>query len=109
VDQALSKLAKTPLPPLKFFTTSKEGEATQTVEAPRGENLHYLVAGKNTPKFIRVRAPTFANLSAIPTMMKGLTLSDVPVVISSIDPCFACTDRISVVNIHDKTIREVEL
>ncbi len=109
LNQLLSNLPKGKISKQGLFLKSKEGEKTTVIEAPRGENFHFVIAGKNTPKFVRVRPPTFANLSAIPHMMKGLSLSDVPLVISSIDPCFACTDRVIVMDLNSKTIKEVEM
>ena len=94
---------------IEKFYKSKEGEASQAVEAPCGENFHYVVAGKLMLKFIRVRPPTFANLSVVPKMLKGMTVSDVPVIISSIDPCFACTDRVILVDEKSRTVREVQM
>ena len=109
IEQALSNLPKGRISKPELFLISKEGKALTSIEAPRGENFHFVIAGKNTPKFVRVRPPTFANLSAIPHLMKGLSLSDVPIVISSIDPCFACTDRVIVMDLDSQTIKEVEM
>jgi Ni,Fe-hydrogenase III large subunit len=110
VDQILSDLPKGPLSSRQGeLLASKTGQAVQTVEAPRGENFHYVSAGKATPSFVRVRPPTFSNLSVIPLMLKGLSISDVPIVINSIDPCFACTDRVVVIDKNQQSIREVEM
>jgi len=70
-----------------------------TVEAPRGEAIHYLVTGgDNRPERWRVRAPTYANLQALPYMIKDETIADVPITLGSMDPCFSCTERVEVVN-----------
>ncbi|MBR9680417.1 MAG: NADH dehydrogenase subunit [Candidatus Altiarchaeota archaeon] len=107
--QILDELPRKKIEPAKPIYTSKEGEASQIVEAPRGENFHFLQSGIQTPKFFRARPPTFANMVAIPSMLKGGTMSDVPIVISSIDPCFACTDRVIVIDRSTKTTREVSI
>ncbi|HDR53742.1 MAG TPA: NADH dehydrogenase subunit [archaeon] len=109
LEQIVNGLPKGKLTSVNSFTKSRLGEATQSVEAPRGENFHFVRAGELTPQFLRVRPPTFANLSVIPEMLKGRMVSDVPVVISSIDPCFACTDRVILIDRSDKSIREVQL
>ncbi len=88
---------------------SREGVAEAVVEAPRGENFHYLRAGKLAPAFLRVRPPTFANLPALSVMLKGMTMSDLPVVVNSLDPCFACLDRTVVVDRDTGKRREVSL
>ena len=70
-----------------------------TVEAPRGEAIHYVVTGgDNRPERWRVRAPTYANLQALPYMIKDETIADVPITLGSMDPCFSCTERVEVVN-----------
>jgi ech hydrogenase subunit E len=70
------------------------GEVFFRVEQPRGELFYYIKAGGQ--KFLdrlRIRTPTFANLPALLTLLPGLWLSDVPVVVLSIDPCISCTER----------------
>ncbi len=70
-----------------------------TVEAPRGEAIHYvLTGGDNRPDRWRVRAPTYPNLQALPFMIKDETVADVPITLGSMDPCFSCTERVEVVN-----------
>ena len=72
-----------------------------TVEAPRGEAIHYLLTGgDNRPDRWRVRAPTYNNLQALPYMIKGETIADVPIILGSMDPCFSCTERVEVVNMR---------
>jgi Ni,Fe-hydrogenase III large subunit len=71
-----------------------DGEVISRVEQPRGEVLYYLRA--NGTKFlsrVRVRTPTFANIPALLHMLPGHLLSDVPVLILTIDPCISCTER----------------
>jgi ech hydrogenase subunit E len=71
-----------------------EGEVVSRVEQPRGEVFYYLKAnGTKNLERLRVRTPTFANIPALVTMLPGMWLSDVPVVVLSIDPCISCTER----------------
>ena len=73
-------------------------EGMCTVEAPRGEAIHYVLTGEsNRPERWRVRAPTYPNLQAIPAMIQGVEIADVPITIGSIDPCFSCTERVEVI------------
>jgi membrane-bound hydrogenase subunit alpha len=78
--------------------TDAAGEGIGRVEAPRGEDIHYvrLEAGESTLATWKVRAPTYVNLMAVPTMLKGMQIADVPIVFASIDPCQSCTNRIVV-------------
>ncbi len=75
-------------------TGTPEGEYFMRVEQPRGEVVYYVKA--NGSKFLerfRVRTPTFANIPAMVTMMKGAHLADVASIILTIDPCISCTER----------------
>ncbi len=72
-----------------------------TVEAPRGEAIHYLITGENNrPERWRVRAPTYQNLQALPLMIKDETIADVPITLGSMDPCFSCTERVETVDVR---------
>lgn len=75
-------------------------EGMCVVEAPRGEAIHYVLTGAdNHLERWRVRAPTYPNLQAVPVMIKGAAIADVPISIGSYDPCFSCTERMEVVDI----------
>ncbi len=83
---------------LKTGLEFRDGETVGRVEAPRGENLHFVSIKEGRIARVRVRPPTFANFSAVPYMLLGERTADIPVVILSIDPCFSCMDRIAVYN-----------
>ncbi|MCK7478174.1 MAG: NADH-quinone oxidoreductase subunit C [Candidatus Moduliflexus flocculans] len=79
------------LPPLRH--------AVSMVEAPRGESVHYVITGEeNRPERWRVRAPTYPNLQAVPSMLLDNQFADFPIIVGQIDPCFSCTDRVAVVD-----------
>ncbi len=70
------------------------GEAIVRVEAPRGEDIHFVRSnGTDKPDRIRVRAPSECNWHGMQHMLEGGYLSDVPITIAAIDPCYSCTDR----------------
>ncbi|HWQ58921.1 MAG TPA: nickel-dependent hydrogenase large subunit [Clostridia bacterium] len=70
------------------------GEILCRVEAPRGEDIHYVRSnGTDTPDRVRVRAPSEANWHGMSHMLEGFHLADVPIIIAAIDPCYSCTDR----------------
>jgi Ni,Fe-hydrogenase III large subunit len=74
-------------------------EGIRVVEAPRGESVHYVLTGEdNRPYRWKVRAPTYMNMEAVPAMIQGMELADVPIAIASFDPCFSCTERLEVVD-----------
>jgi len=73
-----------------------KGENASHVEAPRGELFYFVKSnGGRMPERVKVRTPTLANLPSALEMLKGHTLADVPVVLTGIDPCFGCMDRLS--------------
>jgi hypothetical protein len=53
----------------------------------------------------RVRAPTYANLQALATSLRGMTIADVPITLGSMDPCFSCTERMQVVDVRSGRVR----
>lgn len=75
-------------------TGNPNGEYAARTEQPRGEVVYYVKANgtRNLQRF-RVRTPTFANLPAMLTLLKGCDLADVPVIVLTIDPCISCTER----------------
>jgi len=81
--------------------TKAEGEGVGRAEAPRGEVIHYvrLEAGRETLSNWKIRAPTYVNLMAVPTILKGGQIADVPIAFASIDPCMSCTNRAIVVDL----------
>jgi len=76
------------------------------VEAPRGEAIHFvLTGGDNRPYRWRVRAPTYANLQAMPAMVAGANIADVPITLGSLDPCFSCTERLETIDRRTSEVR----
>ncbi len=71
-----------------------DGETFMRLEQPRGEVVYYLKANgtKNLERF-RARTPTFANIPAMISLVRGHDLADVPNIILTIDPCISCTER----------------
>ncbi len=78
----------------RFPWKLNEGEFVACVEAPRGELFYYLLSkGGLKPYRMRVRTPTYANISSLEVMLQDANIADVPVIIASIDPCISCLDR----------------
>ena len=70
------------------------GEALSRVEAPRGELFYYVRSnGTAYPERVKMRTPTFSNILSFAKIAKGGNIADVPVSLTSLDPCFSCTDR----------------
>ncbi|QQS49336.1 MAG: NADH dehydrogenase (quinone) subunit D [Acidobacteriota bacterium] len=70
------------------------GEVYQSIESARGELGYYVVSdGAERPYRVRVRAPSYVNLSALPAMVEGQLIADVVAVIGSIDIVLGDVDR----------------
>ncbi len=91
-------MAETKMPKLLRMLNDAAGEGVGRVEAPRGEDIHYVrMEARQTPLATwKVRAPTYVNLVAVPTMLKGMQIADVPITFASIDPCMSCTNRMTI-------------
>ena len=80
------------------------GESCIHVEAPRGELFYFVKSeGGSVPSRVKIRTPTMANLLTATVMLKGRPLADVPIVLTGMDPCFGCMDRVAVVDL-DKSV-----
>jgi len=70
------------------------GEVYMPIESARGEIGFYVVSdGQERPWRVRVRAPSYVNLSALPAMVEGGLIADVVAVIGSIDIVLGDVDR----------------
>ena len=71
-----------------------EGEVYVSVESPRGEFGCYLNSdGSSKPRRVHCRAPSFANLAALPLMAKGVFVADLVAIVGSIDILLGDVDR----------------
>jgi len=99
VKETLEKMPSGPYR-VNFPRSVPAGEATFHVEAPRGELFYFVKSsGGSVPERVKVRTSTLANILTATEMLKGHVLADVPVVLTGMDPCFGCMDRISVVDV----------
>jgi ech hydrogenase subunit E len=78
-------------------------ETISRVEAPRGELFYFIKSnGTDMPERVKVRTPTLANWGSVITTVVGHKLADVPMILSGIDPCFSCSDRMVSVIRNDR-------
>nr|WP_231716534.1 NADH-quinone oxidoreductase subunit B/C/D [Desulfosarcina alkanivorans] len=70
------------------------GQAYVACEIPRGEQGYFVVSdGLGCAYRMRIRAPGFANVQALPLMAKGWSLSDLITIIGSVDYILPDIDR----------------
>jgi Ni,Fe-hydrogenase III large subunit len=73
------------------------------VEAPRGEDIHWSMLGDNQKIYRwRCRASSYNNWPPLRYMLRNNTISDAPLIVASIDPCYSCTERVTVVDVRKK-------
>jgi NADH-quinone oxidoreductase subunit D len=81
----MAKIKKLKLPP---------GECNFTVEAARGSLSYYMVGdGSDTPYRLKIRVPSYSNLSPLPELCKGMLLSDLVTAMGSLDLVIPEIDR----------------
>ena len=74
--------------------TVPAGDAYVPVEGPRGEHGVYVVSdGTNRPWRIKMRAPSFMAIQALPKLVEGGLIADVVAVIGSTDVVMGDCDR----------------
>lgn len=70
------------------------GEAIAKCEAPRGELIYYVrMTDSPKPERVKWRVPSFPNWDALGIMLKKAKVSDIAIIVNSIDPCISCTER----------------
>ncbi len=70
------------------------GEVYHSTEVPKGELGFYIVStGGRSPYRLRIRSPSFNNLSTLPRLVEGGLVADVIANIASLDPVMGEVDR----------------
>ncbi len=97
IEQALEQLpAEGPIVPEKMprRLRTPPGEVYSKVESPRGEWGVYLVSkGGDKPWRLKMRSPSFCNLSALREMTIGQFLADAVMILGSMDIVLCDVDR----------------
>ncbi|SUI34080.1 Hydrogenase-3 component E [Serratia grimesii] len=102
IEFGLQTLPTGPLA-VEGFTYIPHRFALGFAEAPRGDDIHWSMTGDNQKLFRwRCRAATYANWPTLRYMLRGNTVSDAPLIIGSLDPCYSCTDRMTIVDVRKR-------
>lgn len=88
----------------EHFTYTPHKFGIGATEAPRGEDVHWAMTGDNQKCYRwRAKAATYSNWPVLRFMLRGNTISDAALIIGSMDPCYSCTDRVTVVDVNKRT------
>jgi NADH-quinone oxidoreductase subunit D len=96
IEQALDQIEPGPFHAEGFprLLKPRPGEAYDHIESARGSLGVYLVSdGTVRPYRMKVRSPAFCNLQLLSKLAPGHTLSDLVVILGSLDPVFGEVDR----------------
>jgi len=70
------------------------GEVYFGAENPKGELGFYINSrGGGTPHRLKIRSPSFCNLSILPKLLPGHMVSDIPAILGSLDFVMGECDR----------------
>ena len=90
------------------FTYKPYQFALGYVEAPRGEDIHWSMLGDNQKLYRwKCRASSYNNWPALRYMLRGNTISDAALIVASIDPCYSCTERVTIIDVRKKDVKIV--
>jgi NADH-quinone oxidoreductase subunit D len=96
VSQALDQIEPGPVKAEGFprLLKPRAGDAYDHIESARGSLGVYLVSdGSVRPYRMKVRSPAFCNLQLLGKLAPGHTVSDLVVILGSLDPVFGEVDR----------------
>ncbi len=95
IEQALAGIPSGPVSTLgRRLIRPPKGDVYVRSENPRGEIGVYLVSdGSDKPYRVKVRPPSFCNLSALKHMLKGTWVADAVVILGSLDIVLGEVDR----------------
>ena len=99
IEQILNSLpegalcSRKPLKSAKLLKPPK-GSHYKAIESPRGELGFFIVSdGSSMPYRMKIRAPSFSNLSIVEKLLPGTYIADAVVILGSLDPVFGDVDR----------------
>jgi len=96
VEQAVAQMEPGPVHAagVPRLLAPRPGDAYDHIESARGSLGVYLVSdGSPRPYRMKVRSPAFCNLALLGHLAPGHTLSDLVVILGSLDPVFGEVDR----------------
>lgn len=94
IENAFKKMPKSGSICAKVPRRAPETDAVRRTEDSRGEGMMYLIGdGTDKPYRWKIRSPIFVTVSAVPHMVKGYKVADVPSILGSVDMCVGELDK----------------
>jgi Ni,Fe-hydrogenase III large subunit/Ni,Fe-hydrogenase III component G len=109
IEYLIDKMPEGPVL-VEGFSYIPQRFAIGNTEAPRGDDIHWVMLGDNQKLYRwRCRAPTYANWPVLRYMFRDNSVADAPLIVASIDPCYSCCDRMTVVDVRKETTTVVPM
>ena len=103
IHQCFEMMPQTPIMIDPVTMIKPENFALGHDEAPRGENVHWIMQGSAQKVYRwRCRAATYNNWPSLRYQFRGNNISDAALIVCSLDPCYSCTERVTLVDVRTK-------
>jgi len=103
IRQCFDLMPQTPIMIDPVTMIKPENFALGHDEAPRGENVHWIMQGSAQKVYRwRCRAATYNNWPSLRYQFRGNNISDAALIVCSLDPCYSCTERVTLVDVRTK-------
>lgn len=103
IRQCFEMMPQTPIMIDPATMIKPENFALGHDEAPRGENVHWIMQGSAQKVYRwRCRAATYNNWPSLRYQFRGNNISDAALIVCSLDPCYSCTERVTLVDVRTK-------
>ncbi|WP_462106944.1 hydrogenase large subunit [Campylobacter concisus] len=103
IRQCFELMPQTPIMIDPVTMIKPENFALGHDEAPRGENVHWIMQGSAQKVYRwRCRAATYNNWPSLRYQFRGNNISDAALIVCSLDPCYSCTERVTLIDVRTK-------
>ncbi|WP_103605108.1 NADH-quinone oxidoreductase subunit C [Campylobacter concisus] len=103
IRQCFELMPQTPIMIDPVTMIKPENFALGHDEAPRGENVHWIMQGSAQKVYRwRCRAATYNNWPSLRYQFRGNNISDAALIVCSLDPCYSCTECVTLVDVRTK-------
>jgi len=108
IQQCLDRIEHKKGEILKEVREIPPGEGIGRHEALRGEVFHYVRSdGTSSPVRHKIRAPSYVNVPTFKRSCIGQTISDVAIILAGVDPCYCCTERVTVYDANTRKKKNI--